>query len=531
MIGMVEISNLIISIRPIAMSSPTARPDPATAVLGQELTLTVEKDAPLPLYRQIYEGLRNAILDGRLHPGARLPASRVLARDLTISRTTVALAYEQLLAEGYLQARRGAGTFVTADLPDSGPTRAAETPAHPPPPLPPLSERARNLTVFSTGNGTERIAGRLLAPGTPAVDAFPFALWARIMARLWRHPPAEWTLQRDGFGYLPLREAIAEYLGAARSVRARAEQIMIVSGSQQAIELCARALLNPGDGAAVENPAYEGTIKALIGADARPLPMPCDDQGLCVAQLPERGDGADDIRLICVTPSSLYPLGTAMALNRRLALLDWAERHGVWIVEDDYDADFSLNGRGIAAMQGLDRGGRVFYTGTFSQALFPSLRLGYVVIPEALTDTFRALRAASDSHSPILAQPVLAEFMIQGHFSAHRRRMRQLYRRRRQVLLNSLEEQGAGLLQSQDRGAGLHIIAESRIPGLNETAIARIAARAGFAIRDLAGYFTATGRRAAPPARGLLIGFGGQEEEAIETAVSRLCRLLRRHGG
>lgn len=511
------------------MSYPTARPKTATAILGQELTLTVVKGSPLPLYRQIYESLRNAILNGRLRPGARLPASRVLARDLAVSRTTASLAYEQLLAEGYLQARRGAGTFVTADLPDSGPARPAETPAHPPPPMPPLSERAQKLTVFSTGNRTERVSNKLLAPGTPAVDAFPFALWARIMARLWRHPPPEWTRQKDPFGYLPLREAIAEYLNAARSVRAQAEQIMIVSGSQQAIALCARALLNPGDGAVIENPAYEGTIKALIGADARPLPVACDDQGLCVGQLSERFGETENIRLICVTPSSLYPLGTAMALNRRLALLDWAERHGAWIVEDDYDADFSLNGRGIAAMQGLDRGGRVFYTGTFSQVLFPSLRLGYVVIPEALTDTFRALRAANDSHSPIVAQPVLAEFMLKGHFSAHRRRMRQLYRRRRLILLNSLEEQAAGLLQSQDRGAGLHIIAESRIPGLNETAIARIAARAGFGIRDLTGYFAATDHPVAPLARGMLVGFGGQEEEAIKNAVSRLCHILRQH--
>ncbi len=498
----------------------------SSAVLGQELTLSLRRNDAVPLYRQLYKLLQRAILDGRLPPGARLPASRVLARDLGISRTTTAMAYDQLQAEGYLQTRRGAGTFVCTDLPDVSPVRAENTSPRRFTAVPSFSKRTQALLLHNRGSSRNDATRRLpLSPGTPAHDAFPFPLWARITARLWRDPPASWVAEGDAFGYFPLREAIAGYLRAARSVRARAEQIMIVSGSQQAIDICARTLLDPGDTAIVENTAYQGTIRALTGAGARPLPAVCDDQGLCVGQWPETGN----IHLVCVTPSSLYPLGTAMPLSRRLALLDWAGKNNAWIIEDDYDADFSLSGRGIAAMQGLDEDGRVLYVGTFSQALFPSLRLGYVVVPDKLTDAFRALRGASDGHSPMLAQPVLAEFMTQGHFSAHRRRMRLLYRNRRQALLTAISRHGKGILHASDRGAGLHVIAESLLAHMDENAIARSAGDIGIGIRDLSGFIMppATGDPAPTPPKGLLIGFGGQNEEALEHAINRLCRHLR----
>ena len=354
--------------------------------------ISLESSSGAPYYRQLYDGVRRAILSGLLPAGTRLPSTRTLAAELGISRTTVVTAFEQLLAEGYLEGKVGSGTFVARYLPDdllsvafkadreSRPARSGRG----------LSGRGAVLAATPTTAVRDRGSPRAFRPGVPALDEFPDAAWRRVSTKVWRKPSGGLLGYGDPAGYRPLREAIARYLGASRAVRCVPEQVIVVSGSQQALDLAARVLLDPGDTVWVEDPGYMGARGTLSGAGARLVPVPVDGEGLGVAVGVAR---ELDARLACVTPSHQYPLGVTMSLSRRLELLGWANRSGAWVVEDDYDSEYRYTGCPLEALQGLDSEGRVLYIGTFSKVLFPALRLGYLVVPSDLIDAFVSARA------------------------------------------------------------------------------------------------------------------------------------------
>ncbi len=477
-------------------------------------TLTLDRQASEPLGTQLYFALRTAILTGTLRPGMRLPASRVLARDIGISRNPVIDAYEQLQAEGYIQSRVGAGSYVSDLLPEhllQAPNR-------------PAAKDHRRQSLRLSRRGTAMAALRRAYPtgceafatGLPDLEAFPFDLWSRLLAQHWRRPPANQLFAADPAGYRPLREAIATYLGAARAVRCNADQIVIVSGSQQAIDLVARLLIDPGDQVWLEEPGYLGTRGALLGAGAELVPVPIDGEGLDVAA---GCRAAPRARLACVCPSHQFPLGVTMSLSRRLALLDWARQADAFILEDDYDSEYRYRGRPLTALQGLDTQARVIYVGTMSKVMFPGLRLGYLVLPEDLVDPVRALRIHIDGHPATLPQAALAEFIAAGHFAGHIRRMRTLYAERQQTLLAEAEMLSAHLtLEPAD--AGMHLVGTLAV-GSDDIAISQRARRAGVILVPISRFYQGQPRQA-----GLMLGYAGFNTEQIRRGVARLDRCL-----
>lgn len=327
-------------------------------------------------------------------------------------------------------------------------------PAHPVRRAPPaLSLAAQN--VMDLGRWLNEGPPRAFRPDVLALDEFPVALWSRLVGRRWRAATVAQLDYADPAGHGPLREAIASYLGAARGVRCAPAQVLITSGSQQGIDLAARALLNPGDPVWVEEPGYRGAKAALSAAGVSLHPVPVDDEGLRV----DAGAAAcPRARMAYVTPSHQYPTGATMSLARRLALLDWARRAGAWIVEDDYDSEYRYAGRPLPALQGLDTSGRVVYVGTFSKVLFPALRLGYVVAPDALIDAFARMQALVNRQIPTLDQAVLADFILDGHFARHIRRMRQLYAARQAALVEAVRRDLGDVIEVRSAEAGLHVV-------------------------------------------------------------------------
>ncbi len=402
-------------------------------------------DPVVTLYRQIYERIRGTILGGGLAPGTRLPSSRTLAKDLGVSRNTVEVAFSQLEAEGFLIRKVGAGTYVTTAVP--GPDRAARR-SRTPAPLPAadvgresLSKRGRGVVHAARQAEAEPSNHRLFAACLPSLESFPLGTWRRLVARHSRLWHRESLFHGSPAGYRPLREALVTYLATARGVRCDWRQIVILTSTQQALDLTARLLLDAGDPVWLEEPGYLGARAALQGAGASVVPVPVDGDGLTV----EAGIAqAPAARIAYVTPSHQYPTGVTMSLGRRLALLEWAARAPAWVIEDDYDSEFRYGGRPFAAMQGLDAGGRVIYTGTFNKILFPALRLAYVVVPDGLVDAFAAARTIVDGCSPSFMQAVVADFIVAGYLSSHIRRMRALYHERRDVLLEAIAEHLGG---------------------------------------------------------------------------------------
>ncbi|MEN3335584.1 MAG: GntR family transcriptional regulator / MocR family aminotransferase [Blastocatellia bacterium] len=472
-----------------------------------------------PLYRQLYEALRGAILAGQLKPGTRLQSTRELATELGVSRNTVMNAFEQLLAEGYLEGQVGSGTYVSRALPDemlfigAALPRAAQVSRK----GRALSERGAALahTLLTASRNVSPV--RPFRPGTPALDAFPADLWSKLLARRWRNPPRELLGYGDAAGYRPLREAIAAYLGAARAVRCDAEQVIIVAGAQQALDLTARLLLNAGDAAWIEDPGYLGTRAAFLAAGARVVPVPIDDEGLDV-QAGARS--APDARLVYVSPSHQYPLGVTMSLARRLALLEWARAAGAWIIEDDYDSEYRYARRPLAAMQGLDQDGRVIYLGTFSKVLFPSLRIGYVVAPADLVDAFVAARGVLSRFTPSIDQAVLADFIDEGHFTRHIRRMRTLYAERQNMLVEAARRELGGLLDLEPHDAGIHLVGWLR-DGIDDRRAQEEAARQNVEAQALSAFSIKYHHRA-----GLMLGYAGYNEREIRVGVRRLATAL-----
>ena len=394
--------------------------------------IAVDRSAGKPLYQQICDGFRDAIVERRLTAGQRLPSTRALARDLRISRIPVLQAFDQLLSEGYFESRTGSGTFVSNTLPEQ--VRSPKRPVagtHAVRPVPRAVGRRADLLLRSTpepwikGFGAFRVS-------EPALDHFPFKIWSRLVARHSRGTRRDALKYGSPLGDLAFRQALAAYLRTARAVRCEPEQIMVVSGSQQALEITARALLDPRQPVWIEEPGYRGARDALTMAGARLVHVPVDDEGLDVAAGIRMCRRA---RAAYVTPSHQYPLGATMSASRRLQLLDWAQANGSWIVEDDYDSEYRYESQPIAALQGIDRDARVVYVGTFSKVLFPALRVGYLVIPSDLVGRFAAVRMAMDIYPPALSSAVLTDFIEEGHFARHLRRTSLLYRERRGALV------------------------------------------------------------------------------------------------
>jgi len=485
--------------------------------------IRIDPRARSPRFRQICEQLRAAILAGRLVPGAALPSTRALAAELSVARNTVKQAYEQLAAEGFLEARSGAATRVAAG---SLPRRVARESAQAARgggaarPTRRLARRMRallDLRGLDYGPGITRQVGAFRI-GRPALDAFPLEIWARLAGRRWRHASAGQLGYADPRGEARLREAIAAWISASRGVRCDPERILVVGGSQEGLDLAARVLLDPGDATWLEDPGYFGARAAATAAGARLVPVPVDGEGLDVAAGRRRASGA---RVAFVTPSHQFPLGVTLSLARRLALLDWARASGGWIVEDDYDCEFRYDARPLAALQGMDDHDRVLYLGTFSKTLFPALRLGFLVLPEDLVAPFVATRAVLDHHGPTLDQLVLADFIAEGHYARHLRRMRALYKERQDVLVREVRDRCAGLLELVPTDAGMHVVAWLA-EGLDEAAVVAGAERAGVAVLPLAASRLEPGGRG-----GLLLGFGATPPSVIRDAVGRLAGVLR----
>jgi len=477
--------------------------------------VAVEADAR-PLYRQIYDGYRMAILEGRLRAGQRIPSTRALARELGISRLPVLTAFEQLLHEGYLEGRAGSGTFVATSIHDMQDTTTPGVPS-----VLGRSSRKRGIAVLpapgsseardpKTGLGAFRVS-------LPALDQFPHKTWARLVTRHARGMPIELMAYGDPAGYLPLRHAVADYLRTARAVACDASQVLIVSGSQMALHLCARVLLKPGDAFYFEDPGYPGARAALAATGATLQPVPVDGEGLDVQSLRSAKSPA---RAVYVTPSHQYPLGVSMNVPRRLELLDWARRHQAWIIEDDYDSDYRFSSRPLGALQGMNGAAQVIYTGTFSKVLFPALRIGYVVVPAPLMEKFIAERLALDLFPQTLDQLVLTDFLCEGHFSRHVRRMRAIYQSRRDTLVREINARLGGLLTIVNSDAGMHLTA--RLPsGFDDVDVVRLARARGISAIALSScYLTNAGDP------GLVLGFGGVPEEDIITGVQTLSEIL-----
>ena len=463
------------------------------------------------LFRWLYSEIRAAILDGRLKRGMRLPATRDLARRYRLSRGTVVNAFDQLGAEGYLDARIGSGTCVSAHLPEdllhakrisTGGTRSEQPPR--------LSRYARRLGPAPDVAVPAPRPFRIL---TPAFDAFPFSLWSQIASRRLRSATRSLLSDVNSRGYPPLREAVAAYLGAARGVRCTKDQVIIVAGIQQALDLAARLVLDPGDEVWLEDPCASIVSDMFQAMGAKAVAVPVDEQGLNVDEGRRRSPRA---KLAYVTPAHQFPLGMSMSAGRRLALLDWARRNNALIFEDDYDSEYRYSGRPLPSLQGIDQSGRVILAGSFSKLLFPSLRLGYLVAPNELVDRFAAGRLLMDRHSSVIDQAILCDFITEGHFGSHIRRMRELYAERLAVLRDSIDRKLRGLLTIGETEAGIHIVGWLG-QGLNAASVAREAARKNVEVLPLSRFVLKRKQR-----EGLLLGFAVVDENEIRRGVDRL---------
>ncbi len=481
--------------------------------------VAIDRSSPKPLYRQLYEGYRNAIVERRLRSGQRLPSTRSLAAELSISRIPVLNAFEQLLAEGYFESRIGSGTFVagTAAQELTSPSRraAAERPAARRAPRV-ISRRSRMLLPAQPRPWLRSLGAFNM--GDPPVDRFPVAAWSRLVARHTRHPDPALLHYSNPMGLLPLREALADYLRTSRGVRCDAAQIMIVSGSQQALDLTARVLADPGSPVWVEDPLYFGARSVLKLAQARLVPVPVDDEGLDVSAGIAR---CAKPRAIFVTPSHQFPLGVTMSASRRLRLLELARHSGSWIIEDDYDSEYRYGNMPIASLQGLDRDARVIYIGTFTKILFPAIRLGYIVLPEDLVAVFLQARRAEDGCPPTFHQAVLTDFIREGHFLRHIRRTRLICRERRGALAGALGRELGEDLEVLGDEAGM-FLSVAFSAAWRDGEVSDSAARQGLWVAPLSEAYVGRARR-----QGLILGYGGTDVAQIEQGVDRLRDVLR----
>ncbi len=484
------------------------------------------RESGTPAHRWLYSALRTEILEGRLRPGARLPGTRDLANQYSLSRGTIVNAFEQLKSEGYVEGSVGSGTYVSKVLSEellqvTREVRAQSTTRQKQ--RRNVSDYGRRVTLFS---GLENRPTRAFRANLPALNLFPTELWGQITARRWRRASTNLLLGCDSMGYRPLREAVADYLTTSRGVKCVPEQVAIVSGVQEALDLAARLFLNPGDRVCMENPGYPGAAIAFEAVGAKISAARMDDEGMQLREPSLRG-----ARLIYVTPAHQFPLGITMSLRRRLELLEWARKSGALIFEDDYDSEYRYSGRPVPALQGLDRNGVVLFAGSFNKVLFPSLRLGYLVIPPDLASYFAATISVTSRHAPLLDQAVLCDFITEGHFGRHLRRMREVYAERLSVLMENARQRLAGLLEISNVEAGLQTVGWL-CDGIDAELAAKAAAARGVEVTPLSRY--SRGRIAQ---EGLQLGFAAVDAGEIRRGVCELAvaleeesRALQRRG-
>jgi GntR family transcriptional regulator/MocR family aminotransferase len=408
------------------------------------------------LWRWLYTELRNAILDGRLKPGARMPSTRSLGKQYSLSRGTVVEAFDQLQAEGYTRTEVGSGTYVASGVPDG----LMSTTRKPPALALPASKAAFSKRAVPFLKDVEVLPashsiGKAFRAYEPAIDLFPTDLWARVASRVLRRAPRSLYGHGNAAGYKPLRRAIAEYVGASRGVRCSWEQIIVTSGTQQALDLLGRFLLDPNDQVWMEDPGYSGALQALRATSARIVPVPVDGDGIIVKAGRKIAPKA---KLAYVTPANQFPMGVTMSADRRLELIQWAASANAWIIEDDYDAEYRYSGHPVSSLHALDSSGCVIYVGTFTKMLFNALRVGFMILPGRLIEPFVSARSFVDRHPPTLDQAILAEFITEGHFGHHLRRMRQTYSERIDVLKTAADKHLNGVLDVVHAGAGVRTL-------------------------------------------------------------------------
>ncbi|MFC4276971.1 MocR-like pyridoxine biosynthesis transcription factor PdxR [Achromobacter aloeverae] len=482
--------------------------------LSEVLLRRLDRSEKEPLSRQIYTVLRMLILDGEIAAGVKMPATRTLATDLGLSRNTVMHAYEQLLAEGYVESAFGSGTFVSDTAPR---IRGSGPPEHRPddPAWHQAALSARGNQLVRLASVSDRQLGAFVA-GVPDVSLFPHGIWNKLLSRHWRAPPPELLTYAHGAGYMPLRRVLAEHLRMSRAVRCEPEQVVLTTGIHQSIGLLARLLGDPGHTAWMENPGYWGARSMLQACGITTIPVDVDDEGLA----PDARQLAQPPRFIFVTPSHQYPLGHIMSLTRRRGLLDYAREHGAWIVEDDYDSEFRFGGKPLASLQSMDQHDRVLYLGTFSKTLYPGIRLGYMVLPRALATPFGIGLSELYREGRLMDQAVLAEFIEKGHYATHLRRMRQVYARRQTLLRDAITAQFGADWPISTHEAGLHLV--MHLPaGTDDLGIAIAARTLGLTVRPLSRYYE--GSAGAP---GLLLGYACVPDNLIGPSFQRLVQVI-----
>jgi GntR family transcriptional regulator/MocR family aminotransferase len=479
------------------------------------LGLRLDQTSSLSVWRQLYLQMRDAVIEGKWPPGMRMPAARTIAAQLSCSNAAVSEAVAQLSQEGFL-VKTGGLARVTELVAEEAIIAARTEPA--------VSRRATDLSrrgaTLSPNNPPDSEPYRAFAPSLPDISLFPFQVWHKL-ARVWRNPCSSLLLQSDAGGYWPLRETICAYLRASRMIECNPEDVLITTGAQNGVDVTARLLLDIGDEAWVEDPGYPGLRSALYAAGANIVPVPIDEEGMMISAGIASGTTP---RLIAVAPSHQYPLGTVMSLRRRMDLLAFAKKSDSWIIEDDYDNEFRYAGRPLAALRSLDDS-RVIYVGTFSKVLFPSLRLGYIVVPPKLAARMAAARMGLDIQPSILAQPVVDMFMREGFFLSHVRKMRAIYRKRQAALVQAVEIHLSDVLDVQPDATGIHLLARftnKTIARLSDAEASRRAASHGVIAPALSDYYCDKRNGG-----GLVLGYAAVNEKSISSAAERLAVALR----
>lgn len=499
------------------------------------VTFNLNYNSGIPLYKQLYDSLQTAILEGKLKPGEKLPGTRSLAADLGISRNTVSTAFNQLLIEGYLRGKVGSGTYVN-EIPENL-LQVKLNPAHEKniekndfkkinrsryKKNGKRSHKNKEKKYFNTSeiivkntSYEEAVPFRF---GIPAINDFPVKIWLNTVNHVWRTLPAAQLSYGDAAGYMPLRKAIADYLRTYRAVNCTADQIIIISGSQQGLDLIGRVLLNSGSKVWLEDPGYLGARVSMLFSDAQIYPSPINDEGIDLDYSMKMFPVPD---LIYTTPAYQFPLGITMSIARRLHLLQYAEKNNSWIIEDDYDSEFRYSGNPLPSLQGMDKSGNVLYLGTFSKVLFPALRLGYLVLPDKeMIDTFASAKFMIDRQCPIYEQVVLTKFIEEGHFTRHIRKMRMLYEERQRYLITEVNKQLNGLVKTEFSPAGMHIIL--RLPeNYNDKKIAQEALKNKILVKPLSDYTIE--HRQNP---GLILGYTAFDKKEIKQGISKLKKVI-----
>ena len=464
---------------------------------GSSAAVAVDRNSTVPIFQQVYEGLRAQIVSGAFGNSGHLPPTRALAVELGVSRSTVVTAYDQLVAEGYAEGRQGSG-FAVCQMGEVEFAAVAK------------KEDRKVVKQQSTGP-------RPFSPGVPDMRHFPHRQWARCVARVARNEPEALVAGGDAFGDMRLRKAVCEHILQWRGVRADPEQVLVTAGSGDALEICIRALAQPGDRVGLEDPGYPQIRNFVTSLGMQPLWLRVGADG---AELPS-ADGGDSPGLVVLTPSQQYPLGGAMTQGRRLEYLNWAERTGGWIIEDDYDSEFRYAGRPIPALSGFDKNSRTIYAGSFSKIFSNNLRIGYLVIPQALLPDFTDTLHRYGGKASIMPQRALAVFFEEGEFYRHLRRVRRIYSERRKVLIEQLKSELGASVSIEDHQAGMQFVVS--LPGpCDDIALSQAASAGGLSVAALSSFYAGSSAR-----KGLVLGFCAFTPEELEAGVRVLAPLIR----